>query len=86
MKISLEQTASILNKSVDEVLFVVQDKRLQAEIKQDGDMVFNDDGTVRFIEDADPGVNWEFELDDVLRFKQELDADLDGTLKSILES
>lgn len=86
MKISLEQAASILNKSKDEVLFVVQDKRLHAEIKQDGDMVFNDDGTVRFIEDADPGVNWEFELDDVLKFKEELDADLDGTLKNILES
>lgn len=86
MKISLEQAASILNKSKDEVLFVVQDNRLQAEIKQDGDMVFNDDGTVRFIEDADTGVNWEFELEDVLKFKEELDADLDGTLKNILES
>ena len=85
MKLSLEQTASILNKSTDEVLFVVQDKRLPAEIKQDGDMVFNDDGTVRFIEGMESGVQWEFELDDVLAFKKELDADLDGTLRQILE-
>jgi len=86
MKIDLEQTAKILNKTSDEVLFIVQDKRLNAELKRDGDMIFNEDGTVRFVETDKKDVVWEFELDEVLELKQSLDADLDGTLKKILES
>lgn len=86
MKIDLQQTSKILGKTPDEVLFVVQDKRLPAEIKMDGDMEFNEDGTVRFVETDQKDVVWEFNIDDVLKFKEELESDLDGTLRKILES
>lgn len=86
MKISLKQAATILNKSEDEVLFIVQDGRLSSVIKKDDDMIFNEDGTVKFVETDDNSVDWEFDMDEVLVFKQELDASLDGTIQQILES
>lgn len=85
MKIDLEQTAKILNKTSDEVLFIVQDDRLNAELKKDGDMLFNEDGTVKFIETDEKDVVWEFDLDEVLELKQSLDVDLDGQLTRLLE-
>lgn len=84
MKINLDQTAQILGKSVNEVLFVVQDKRLAAKIKKDADMIFNEDGTVQFIDTDDTTVDWEFDLTEVLEFKRDLDAGLDGTIKRLL--
>lgn len=84
MKINLDQTAQILGKSVNEVLFVVQDKRLAAKIKKDADMIFNEDGTVQFIDTDDNTVDWEFDLTEVLEFKRDLDAGLDGTIKRLL--
>jgi len=86
MKISLEQAAQILGKTENEVLYVVQDRRLNACIKKDADMIFNEDGTVTFLNNVvgDKKVDWEFNLAEVLNFKRELDAGLDGTLKRIL--
>jgi len=85
MNLDLDQTAKILGKTSDEVLYIVQDKRLPAKIKMDADMKYNDDGTVSFVETAEKNVVWEFDLTDVLKLKEELDKDLDGTLKQILE-
>ena len=84
MKLNLEQTAQILGKTINEVLFVVQDKRLAAKIKKDADMIFNEDGTVQFIDTNDTSVDWEFDLNEVLQFKRDLDAGLDGTIKRLL--
>lgn len=84
MKLNLEQTAQILGKTINEVLFVVQDKRLAAKIKKDADMIFNEDGTVQFIDTNDTSVDWEFDLNEVLEFKRDLDAGLDGTIKRLL--
>ncbi len=86
MKINLEQAAQILGKSSHEVLYIVQDQRLFAKIKKDDDMIFNDDGTVSFVKTANTSVDWEFDLNEVLQFKRDLDAGLDGTLKRILLS
>ncbi len=84
MKINLEQAAQILGKTAHEVLYIVQDQRLFAKIKKDEDMLFNEDGTVSFVKTENTGVDWEFDLNEVLAFKRDLDAGLDGTLKRIL--
>lgn len=68
MRVSLSQAAKILGKSDDEVMFLVQQDRLQS-----------------FIIEDEVNIDWEFELDNVLRLKSEIDEGLDGTLRRLLE-
>lgn len=85
MKINIEQASQILNKTIDEVLFIVQDGRLNAVLEKDNDMIFNEDGTVRFLDNENTKLDWEFDLDDLLSFKKKyLDNDLDGKIKQIM--
>jgi len=85
MRISLQQAADILNRSVDEVLYIANNEsRLSSFVKPDNDMIYRDDGTVSFVEgDSEP--TWEFELEDVLEFKKQMDNELAGELEEILE-
>jgi len=50
----------------------------------DDDIVYNDDGTVFFQEGIRDPV-WEFEIDEVLKLKQEIDEGLAGTIEEMLE-
>lgn len=84
MELSLQQAAEILSKTPDEVLFIVQDGRMTAIQKEDTEIKYLADGRVEFNnEPAEP--SWAFELQEVLRVKKELEEDLDGTLKLIME-
>lgn len=85
MRITLQQAADILNRSEDEVLFIsLHENRLESHQKMDNDIVYNEDGTVRFVEgDRDP--SWEFNLDDVLSFKKEMEEGLVGEVEDILD-
>lgn len=83
MKVSLQQAAEVLGKTPDEVLFLVQDGRMQANQSQDTEIKYLADGRVEFNEEpANP--EWIFEFDEVLRVKKELDESLDGELKTLL--
>lgn len=84
MKISLQQAAEILDRTTDEVLYIsLHENRLESYQKMDSDIVYNDDGTVQFVEgERDPV--WEFELEDVLEFKKEMEEGLAGEVEEIL--
>lgn len=85
MRISLQQTAEILDRTTDEVLYIANNEnRLTAVFKPDDDMIYNDDGTVTFTEgNSEP--SWEFDINEVLEFKKQMDNDLAGELEEILE-
>lgn len=85
MNISVEQAAGILDRTEDEVLYIaLVEKRLNPLIKQDDDIIYNEDGTVSFVEgNRDPV--WELNLDEVLKFKQEMEQELAGEIEEILE-
>lgn len=84
MELTLQQASDVLGKTPDEVLFVVQDKRLKAQIKKDAEITYLDDGRIEF-NDKSSEPEWVFKFDDVIKFKKELDESLDGELKRILE-
>ena len=84
MELSLQQAADVLGKTVDEVLFIVQDGRLSAIPVPDPEISYNEDGTVVFSEvSGEPA--WSFKFEDVIAVKKDLDEGLDGTLRNILE-
>ena len=84
MKITLDQASDILNRSTDTVLYLAQqEKKFEAYMVSDNDMIYNDDGTVSFTEgDRDPV--WEFDLQEILEFKKEMDENLSGEIEEIL--
>lgn len=86
MKISLEQTCDILNRSVDEVLYIANnEKRLPIQLVGDEELNYNEDGTISFnenVETTEP--TWWFNLDDVLAFKKQMDEGLVGEIESHL--
>jgi hypothetical protein len=86
MKISLEQTCDILNRSADEVLYIANnEKRLPIQLVGDEELNYNEDGTISFnenVETTEP--TWWFNLDDVLAFKKEMDEGLVGEIESHL--
>jgi hypothetical protein len=86
MEISLEQAAAILNRSVDEVLYIANvENRLAAKSIIADDISYNEDGTVKFAEELeDP--KWAFDLNDVLEFKVKMEQELVGEVEGILES
>jgi len=85
MKVSLEQASGILNRTPDEVLYIANnEQRLEAIVNPDDDIIYNDDGTVQFVDGKRDPV-WEFELDEVLAFKKEMDEGLVGKVEEILD-
>lgn len=82
MNLSLKQAADIIGKTTDEVLYMVQDKRLVAVECKDTELTYLADGRVEFNEPSTP--EWQFELDEVLRAKKELEEGLDGQLQTLL--
>lgn len=86
MEISLEQTAAILNRSEQEVLYIANNEgRLPIAIKDENDMVRNEDGTVQFVDGDQSKQDWAFQLEDVLEFKQQMDEGLVGEIETLLE-
>jgi len=84
MELTLQNAADILGKTPDEVLFVVQDKRLNCKVLSDPEIQYNEDGTITFVgERSEP--EYRFDFNEVIAFKKELDEGLDGTLRQILE-
>ena len=61
MSISISNAAEV--QSVDAVT---------AHYVAPSDMLYNDDGTVQFV-DGNPDASWEFEMEEVLAYKQALD-------------
>jgi hypothetical protein len=85
MKISLEQAASILARTQDEVLYLSSvENKLVSFMVMDDDIIYNEDGTVSFQEGIRDPV-WEFEIDEVLKLKKEMDEGLVGEVEGILE-
>lgn len=85
MELTLQQAADVVGKTPDEILFIVQDGRLNCKILSDPEIQYNEDGTVTFVgERADP--EYRFAFDEVIALKKELDEGLDGTIREILES
>ena len=86
MKISLEQTCDILNRSADEVLYIANnEKRLPIQLVGDEELNYNEDGTISFnenVETTEP--TWWFNLEDVLAFKKQMDEGLVGQIESHL--
>lgn len=74
MKINISNAAEILSMTEDELLMESQQvDDLNAIFVPPTDMVYNEDGTVRFIDEGDTESSWEFEMDDVLKYKKVLD-------------
>ena len=84
MEISLDQAAAILNRSVDEVLYIANvENRLPVKSVIADDIFYNEDGTVKFAEELeDP--KWAFDLNDVLEFKVKMEQELVGEVEDIL--
>jgi hypothetical protein len=75
MRITIQQASDILSRTEDEILFIANiEKRLPIKYEADNDMEYNEDGTVRFIEE------------DVLDFKKQMDEGLVGKVEEILEN
>lgn len=84
MELTLQNTADILGKTPDEVLFIVQDNRLNCKVLSDPEIQYNEDGTITFVgEKSEP--EYRFDFNDVIALKKELDEGLDGQLRDILE-
>ena len=73
MRISISNAAGILSLTEDEVLMKSQTcDHLTAHYVTPTDMIYNDDGTVQFV-DGNPDPSWEFEIDEVIAFKKEME-------------
>ena len=73
MRIPISNAAGILSLTEDEVLMESQTcDQLTAHYVAPTDMLYNDDGTVQFV-DGNPEPSWEFEIDEVLAFKLDLE-------------
>lgn len=73
MKISIEQAAEIMSMEPDELLMEVQSvDTVTAHFVVPSDMLYNDDGTVQFV-DGDPNPTWEFDMTEILTHKKVLD-------------
>ena len=74
MRINIQVAADILALTEDELLMEAQQvDELTAHFVPPTDMIYNDDGTVRFVDDGDSESTWEFEMDEVLAHKKVLD-------------
>ena len=79
MKISIKDTATILNLTEEEVLLHSQKTEIfSAHFKPATDMTYNEDGTVIFHENGNEDSSWEFEMSEVLVYKKKLEMEQDG--------
>jgi len=87
MRITLVQTADILNRSTDEILYIANnERRLPISLAPDEEIIYNEDGTIKFNETAgQTEPEWWFDLNDVLAFKKQMDEGLVGEVEGILE-
>ena len=87
MRITLSQTADILNRSADEILYIANNEgRLPVSLASDEEISYNEDGTINFNENAEQTEpEWWFELEDVLTFKKQMEEGLVGEIEGILE-
>jgi hypothetical protein len=85
MELTLQQAADVIGKTPDEILFVVQDGRLNCKILSDPEITYNEDGTISFTGVTGGNPEYRFDFNEVIAFKKELDEGLDGTLRQILE-
>ena len=73
MKISVEQASDILSMEPDELLMEVQSvDAVTAHYVAPSDMLYNDDGTVQFV-DGNSNPTWEFDMTEILTHKKVLD-------------
>ena len=73
MRIPISNAAGILSLTEDEVLMASQTcDSLTAHYVTPTDMIYNDDGTVQFV-DGNPDPSWEFEIEEVLAYKKEME-------------
>lgn len=70
MKIDIKDAAQIVSMTPDELLMAAQKQTaLTPHFVPPTDMVYNDDGTVKFIEgNSEP--SWEFDMTELLEFKK----------------
>lgn len=85
MDLNITQASDVLGKTPDEVLFMVQDGRLDAKFQQDAEIKYLDDGRIEFTGKGESTPEWIFDFDNVIKAKKELDESLDGELRDILE-
>ena len=83
MQVTTKQAADILGKSEDEVLFLVQDKRLNVSAVEDKEINYLPDGRIEFVAGRQDPV-WMFEFNDVIQVKKEIEESLDGELQQLL--
>ena len=73
MRISISDASGILSLNEDELLMESQIcDDLTAHYVAPTDMIYNDDGTVQFM-DGDPDPTWEFDMAEILAHKKVLD-------------
>ena len=73
MRISISDASGILSLNEDELLMESQIcDDLTAHYVAPTDMIYNDDGTVQFV-DGDPDPTWEFDMTEILAHKKVLD-------------
>jgi hypothetical protein len=70
MRISISDAANIVSLSEDQLLMESQIcDNLTAHYVAPTDMIYNDDGTVQFV-DGNSESSWEFEMDEIIEFKK----------------
>ena len=73
MRISISDAAGILSLNEDELLMESQVcDDLTAHYVAPTDMIYNDDGTVRFV-DGKAEASWEFEMSEILAYKKNVE-------------
>jgi len=87
MRITLLQASDILSISLDHLLYIANNEnRIPIQLEGDQEISYNEDGTIQFnenVETTEP--TWWFNLEDILKFKKEMDEGLTGELKRNLE-
>ena len=70
MRIDIKDAAEIVSMTPDELLMEAQkDDAITPHYVPPTDMIYNDDGTVQFV-DGETEPTWEFEMSEVLEFKK----------------
>lgn len=73
MRVDIQDASQLLSMTPDEMLMEVQSQEcISAHFVQPTDMIYNEDGTVQFVEgSAEP--SWEFEMSELIELKKIID-------------
>ncbi len=73
MRVNIQDASQLLSLTPDEMLMEVQSQEcISAHFVPPTDMIYNDDGTVQFVDgDAEP--SWEFEMSELIELKKKID-------------